>query len=258
MAGILFHIEPYATVPNVYDMTQINAGSTISGVGLTVGTVSTDYNETITAGNVYNQNPNAGVRIPLGDPVNLDVSLGSAEVTEDATYYPGVIDDVGRSDNNNVYTGTGYMHLTTGSRGWARWIMTIPQGATINSAYMDFWMKGNQSTQPSNNIIWARDHGNSARPTLTTHLRYADPVSPGGGGWLLTTANVSWNPHPNGDWIVVTTPNVSTVVQEIVNRGDWSSGNAICFAFLNYGGNDYRQFYSDDNCELRVNYTYTP
>jgi len=63
-------------VPNVVGMTLSSAEAAITGAGLTVGTVTEEYNDTVPGGDVISQNPVAGVLLLPGGAVNLVVSLG--------------------------------------------------------------------------------------------------------------------------------------------------------------------------------------
>jgi hypothetical protein len=63
-------------VPDVIGMAQVTAESTISLAGFTVGTVSTQYSDTVPAGNVISQDPVAGILMAAGSSVDLVVSLG--------------------------------------------------------------------------------------------------------------------------------------------------------------------------------------
>ena len=64
------------TVPNVVGMSQSAAESTITGAGLTVGTVTEAASQTVPAGAVLSQNPAAGASVARDSAVNLVVSSG--------------------------------------------------------------------------------------------------------------------------------------------------------------------------------------
>ena len=65
-------------VPNVVGMTQSVAEAAITGAGFTVGTVITQFSDTIPRNDVISQNPVAGDLLLPGGTVNLVVSLGPA------------------------------------------------------------------------------------------------------------------------------------------------------------------------------------
>jgi RHS repeat-associated protein len=64
------------TVPNVVGQTQATAQTTITGAGLTVGTIASRYSPTIPAGTVISQTPLAGVSVAQNSAVSFVVSLG--------------------------------------------------------------------------------------------------------------------------------------------------------------------------------------
>jgi C1A family cysteine protease len=66
------------TVPNVVDYTQAAATTAITGVGLVVGTVTTQSSSTVASGDVSSQSPAAGATVASGSAVNLVVSSGTA------------------------------------------------------------------------------------------------------------------------------------------------------------------------------------
>ena len=74
-------------VPNVVGSTQTAAQSSISGAGLTLGSVSTASSGSVLAGRVISQEPPSGTSVGPGASVALVISSGSASVT-----VPGVVD----------------------------------------------------------------------------------------------------------------------------------------------------------------------
>ncbi len=65
------------TVPNVVGQTLAAARTSITGAGLTVGTVTLASSATIPAGSVISQNPAGGAQVAPGTTVNLVVSSGT-------------------------------------------------------------------------------------------------------------------------------------------------------------------------------------
>lgn len=66
------------SIPNVVGQTQAAAQSTITGAGLTVGTITSQSSASVPNGSVVSQNPTAGSSVPTGSAVNLVVSTGPA------------------------------------------------------------------------------------------------------------------------------------------------------------------------------------
>lgn len=123
------------------------------------------------------------------------------------------------------------------SNGFCRFTsVALPSAATITSATIDFVAGSNQSGATVNLIVSAVAADNPAAPTT-----YA-----GAEGATRTTANVAWSSI--GAWTLdspYSTPDISSVIQEIVNRGGWASGNAIVMYIEDNGsstsGDVYRQ-----------------
>jgi uncharacterized protein YjiK len=99
--------------------------------------------------------------------------------------------------------------------------VTVPQGATISNAYVQF-----QVDEVSMGACSLTISGEAADNAVTYTTATNDVSSR-----PLTTATVAWTPP---DWTVVgergvdqQTPNLQAVIQQIVNRSGWASGNAI-------------------------------
>jgi hypothetical protein len=97
--------------------------------------------------------------------------------------------------------------------------VAIPDNAIILNAYLEFEVAQTNSISTSLNIRGqAADNApafSSTRDNISTRPR--------------TTSHVTWNNIPawttlNARW---QTPNISSIVQEIVNRSNWISGNSI-------------------------------
>lgn len=68
------------TVPDLKNNTEEEARKALESVGLQVGTVSTDYSDTVEEGRVIDQSEIAGKTVYSGTTVNIVVSLGVKEV----------------------------------------------------------------------------------------------------------------------------------------------------------------------------------
>lgn len=92
----------------------------------------------------------------------------------------------------------------------------VPQGATIDTAYLEFLPKGINGTIPPMKL-WAEAADNPAAPTSKTDAE----------GRSLTSSSVSWTP---ASWDTATwqqSPSLVSVIQEVVNRPGWAIGNAL-------------------------------
>ena len=95
--------------------------------------------------------------------------------------------------------------------------ITISQGATISSAYLKPY-KSSYSSTPL--VIHGIDADNAAAPTAGSALAASN----------FTSANVSWTSSVGSGQ--QTSSDIKTIVQEIVDRAGWSSGNALMLAIV--------------------------
>ena len=111
-------------VPNVVGLTQAAASTSITGVGLTVGTVTTASSGTIASGNVISESPAAGSSVLSGSAVNLTVSSGIGQVA-----VPNVVNLTQAAATTSI-TGAGLVvgTVTTASSG------TIASGSVISES----------------------------------------------------------------------------------------------------------------------------
>ena len=110
------------TVPSVIGMAQATAQSTITGAGLTVGTVTQLPSSSVPAGQVIEQNPASGIYVNEGAAVNLVVSLGLT-----TGVVPNVI-GIAQSLAQSAITSAGFSvgAITT------QYHDTIPSGSVIS------------------------------------------------------------------------------------------------------------------------------
>lgn len=132
--------------------------------------------------------------------------------------------------------------------------VTLPKGATINNAYLQFGVD-EVSTDAADLTIQGEATDNAAILTTATFSISSRN---------RTAAAVRWQPAP---WPTVgesgvnqRTPNIATLFQEIISRPGWSSGNAVVILFR---GSGRRTAYAYDKTTsgaplLRVEYTTAP
>lgn len=113
---------------------------------------------------------------------------------------------------------------TTGYTGFRFQNVTIPAGSTINTASLNVYLTSGSFDDPDI-TIYAEDTDDAA--TFTTA---ASNIS----GRTPTTANTVWN-VTNLTTGVKTSPDFAAVIQEVIDRGGWSSGNDIAIIYV---GND--------------------
>ena len=107
--------------------------------------------------------------------------------------------------------------------------LDIPQGATITHAYIQFQAK-NRSSRASNLLI--EGQATNHAPRFTVARRNISSRQ-------RTNAEARWRPVP---WRTIgaagpnqQTPDIASVIQEIVNRPGWSSGNTLAILISGFG-----------------------
>jgi hypothetical protein len=101
--------------------------------------------------------------------------------------------------------------------------ITIPQGATITSAYIEFTVDEVQTGTPANVTFYGEAADNAvAFENVAYNISSAHYNNP-------TSASVAWNNIPGWDTVGQTkqSPDIKTIIQEIVDRGGWVSGNSL-------------------------------
>ena len=104
--------------------------------------------------------------------------------------------------------------------------VSIPQGATIQSVYIEF-ETDEESSETTDLTIYGQ-----AADNPVTFVDDDDNIS----SRPRTTASVAWSPEAwNDENVKHQTSDLSPILQEIVNRGGWTSGNAVVFIFTGSG-----------------------
>ncbi len=105
----------------------------------------------------------------------------------------------------------------------------IPQGKAISNAYIQFTTDEITSNPASLQI--KGEASDNSETFITSNFNIATRI--------LTNSQVSWNPDA---WNIIgesseaqRTPDISNLVQEIVNRSGWNSGNSLTFVFSGTG-----------------------
>lgn len=109
-------------------------------------------------------------------------------------------------------------------RSMMRFQLSVPQGAEITDATMEQHSNGQVvgggAVWPLATTIRAHDSDNSSQVVDYTDFTSRESS--------LTTASVAWSIE--GGWNVIewkTSPDIKSVIQEVVNRAGWTSGNYI-------------------------------
>ncbi|MGD8922821.1 MAG: hypothetical protein PVH24_06195 [Candidatus Zixiibacteriota bacterium] len=134
--------------------------------------------------------------------------------------------------------------------------VSIPRHATIDSAFVSLKASGSQSEVTCNAVVCAEDTGNAS-----TFSTYSDLTARS-----VTDEVVYWDNLPAMmifNWY--RTPDLSSVIQQVIDRSDWHSGNALALLIQDNNSNvgAYRRFWQYDYlpqnaCSLIVYYTAQP
>ncbi|MGD2116997.1 MAG: DNRLRE domain-containing protein [Chromatiales bacterium] len=116
--------------------------------------------------------------------------------------------------------------------------VAIPKGAQILSASIQFTQDNTKNNNPFNVTIWGED-----TPSSEPYSAAAYNISTRS----KTDASVAWSDIP--DWTVTheagenqRTPDLTALVQEIVNRDGWTEGNALAFIIEGTGTREAESF----------------
>ncbi len=183
---------------------------------------------------ILNNSDEITVRVnPQGTPTILDVSVatGSDDAEENTVtgkVKPGSSDlELGHQDQKNQLVGIRFTGLN------------IPQGATITNASIQF-----QTDETHSGAASLMIEGEATDNALTFTNANANISSR-----ALTGATIGWAPAPwttEGEaGTVQQTPNIAPIIQEIVERPDWSSGNALVVIISGSGRRDAESFNGD-------------
>jgi len=161
-----------------------------------------------------------------GQIITLQTSSDDAEQENDAmdSLYDDDLDTgwEGDPEKQNV--------LTTGLRFTD---VTIPRGMNIDSAYIQVYSHEGKSTEDVA-IITIVGEANDHAETYSYDALISDRPE--------TAASVTWIVDEEwGLWMPYRTPELKSIVQEIINREGWQSGNSIAFMLKgeNQGPSDF-------------------
>ena len=109
--------------------------------------------------------------------------------------------------------------------------VTIGKNAVISNAYIQFTVDETNNANPCNLTIKGQASDNA--------VTFVDGVNYNISNRLTTTASVAWSPN---SWLVggqsaadQRTFDISSIIQEIVNRPGWSSGNSLAIIISGTG-----------------------
>ncbi|OQY26964.1 MAG: hypothetical protein B6244_12075, partial [Candidatus Cloacimonetes bacterium 4572_55] len=144
-------------------------------------------------------------------------------------------DDAEEAESGGVYLTSSDLELVEDESSGSQTVgmrftgVTVPQGATVTNAYVQFEVDETTSTSTSLEV-----RGNDVN-NASTFVNSNGNIS----GRTVTDALVNWNPpawnqeDANGE--DQRTPDISSIIQEIVDRSGWNSGNAIALIITGSG-----------------------
>ena len=193
-------------LPDVVGLTQAAASAAITGAGLTVGTVTQAFSDTVPADSVISQTPAAGANAAPGTAVALTVSIGSQGGGEgegegegeaggidwaQATAHAGWSARVGPTSavfNNRLWVLGGELSNYTAKNDvwWSSDGATWTQ-ATAHAAWL---ARGGHSTAVFDGKLWVIGGGVGPTPPKNDVWWSSD-----GAAWTQATASAGWSPR---------------------------------------------------------------
>jgi type IV pilus assembly protein PilY1 len=116
--------------------------------------------------------------------------------------------------------------------------VALVKDSIIDNAYIEFTASNSDTDTPPSLTIQAQNVGDASTFTTT-----ANDIS----NRTLTTASASWSPLSWTSGTKYQTASLTTLVQELVNRGDWTSGNDMVFVFDSSTAGTRRAYSRDQN-----------
>jgi hypothetical protein len=118
--------------------------------------------------------------------------------------------------------------------------INIPQGATITKAYLTFTARYDAPGSVAKTMITGDKEPNAATFSNLADFQSRRGKEVGGAdNTKITTAQVPWDFDSTQKWNLgdtYTSPDISTVVQEIINQPNWSSGNNLALFWDDFAG----------------------
>jgi spore coat protein CotH len=144
-------------------------------------------------------------------------------------------DDAEESASGSLYLNSSDLELTFDRNSYQTVGMrftnvAIPAGATIDKAYIQFNVDETNTVDTS--LVIHGELTGSAETYVKSHYNIT--------GRTPTSASVAWNLVPPWDTVHAEgqdqqTPDITDIVQEIVDQGEWSSGNALAIMITGTG-----------------------
>ena len=195
----------------------------------------------------------------------LDLQVGAQ--TDDIYFFWNGSAWVSATDNSSILVGCEAPAYKYGC-GLRFLNVTIPNAETIVTAYLTIKCPYAKAGTTVNSVIIGEDTDSALTFSTTANYQARRGTIVGGANNNnITTASVNWNAIPA--WtadVDYNSPEIKTIIQEIVDRGGWSSGNDLVLFWDDHGDNSthdtdvrrygYGYFASSANCaKLHIEYT---
>jgi uncharacterized repeat protein (TIGR03803 family) len=280
--GEIYSFTVQVAVPDVVGLTQAAATTSITGVGLVVGTVSMESSSSVPSGEVISQNPVAPTEVNLGSAVDLVISTGemmptismsvtpnSGSGTGPTTFSAQYTDSDGVSDLQVVYLdfgstafdkndciaayvpGTNQLYLYTNNNSGTLGPITLGSGGSISNSQCTLFGGSTKATTSGDTL------------TVPFQIQFLAGYDGLKQMWMLAqsfyhggTQSNGGVPNDEGTWTpAASTPGVGTVTP---NSGSGTS-QIFSVTYTDSGGaNDLQVVYLDiasvgsapHNCEV--------
>ena len=207
-------------------------------------TITVDLDLTAAAGGPWSDSFDIQVTCEGGPPIMLEAKVSQPS------------DDAEERDNTTLALKSNDLEIVEDrglqTIGLRFQNIAIPKGATITEASITFY--ADQVGSVDTNLTFHGQNTGNASTFVDDDGNITDRAR--------TAALVNWNSVPswNTEGQAYDTPNLASIIQEIVNHGDWSSGNALVI-IIDGSGKRVATSYDGDEAlapELHVTFSGTP
>lgn len=201
-----------------------------------VGTVN-DSNIFASPSNLDIWNPSNGAVVTILKNGTTTPPTGDGDSGTVSVRVSSSMDDVEEAESGTIYTNSSDLelvydtHLSAGNQtvGMRFTGVNVPAGATITKAYVQFTT--DESTTGNSSLTIRGEDVNNSSAFSTSSFNVSSRTK--------TSASVNWSP---AGWSTVgesgsaqRTPELKSIIQEIVNRSGWNNGNAISLMITGSG-----------------------
>ncbi len=179
---------------------------------------------------------------PAGGIVNVQITQSADDVEE------RVLDGVMDMTSTDIELGDDPGYNADQTVGLRFQNVSIPQGATVTAAYLEF-ETDELDSEPTEVTIWAQDASDA--PAFTMELNNVSNRA-------KSSANASWNiPAWNTVDEKHQSPTLINLVQEVVSRANWVSGNSLAFIISGTGSRTAESFDGEPAAAALLHIEYT-